>query len=315
MVAYGPVPSRRLGRSIGINNIPPKTCSYACVYCQLGRTTFMTVQRSVFYSPNHIYNEVEKQVTIANENGETIDYLTFVPDGEPTLDMNLEAEVRLLRGLGYPIAVLTNASLLWQEDVRSALGSTSLVSIKIDAMSESLWRRIDRPHGSLSHQVVLDGIEQFAHTYDGTIITETMLLDGIDYTDEMVQLSEFLNSMNVDKAYIAIPTRPPALSWVRPAREETLNHTFQSFSEALGPARVEFLIGYEGNAFAASGDLEQDLLSITSVHPMREDAVRVLVERSGSRWSEVNELIQQEKLVQLDYEGESFFMRRLPSRE
>lgn len=275
----------------------------------------MTVQRSVFYSPNHIYNEVEKQVTIANENGETIDYLTFVPDGEPTLDMNLEAEVRLLRGLGYPIAVLTNASLLWQEDVRSALGSTSLVSIKIDAMSESLWRRIDRPHGSLSHQVVLDGIEQFAHTYDGTIITETMLLDGIDYTDEMVQLSEFLNSMNVDKAYIAIPTRPPALSWVRPAREETLNHTFQSFSEALGPARVEFLIGYEGNAFAASGDLEQDLLSITSVHPMREDAVRVLVERSGSRWSEVNELIQQEKLVQLDYEGESFFMRRLPSRE
>jgi wyosine [tRNA(Phe)-imidazoG37] synthetase (radical SAM superfamily) len=314
MVTYGPVPSRRLGRSIGINNIPPKTCSYACVYCQLGRTTAMTIERSAFHPPSYIYDEVEKRVTKSQENEETIDYLTFVPDGEPTLDLNLETEIRLVSQIGYPIAVLTNASLLWQEGVRDALRGASLVSLKIDAISEALWRRVDRPHGSLSYRTVLDGIQLFAHEYEGIIVTETMLVDGIDYTDEMVQVAEFLTSLSIDKAFIAIPTRPPALDSVRPAKEETVNRTFQSFAEAIGSDRVELLIGYEGNAFAASGDLEQDLLSITSVHPMREDAVRTLVEKSGSTWNRINELIQQKKLIQLTYNEETFFMRRLPCR-
>jgi len=121
MIAFGPVPSRRLGRSLGVNNIPPKVCTYSCVYCQVGRTIRMQVERRVFYGPEEILQAARDKVERARESGEPIDYLTFVPDGEPTLDVNLGREIELLRSLGIKIAVITNASLIWREDVREAL--------------------------------------------------------------------------------------------------------------------------------------------------------------------------------------------------
>ena len=94
MIAFGPVPSRRLGHSLGINNIPPKICTYSCVYCQVGRTLRMQVERGAFYEPEQIARNVEKKVKEAQDKGERIDYLTFVPDGEPTLDINLGKEIK-----------------------------------------------------------------------------------------------------------------------------------------------------------------------------------------------------------------------------
>ncbi|MBC7260626.1 MAG: radical SAM protein, partial [Chloroflexi bacterium] len=121
MIAFGPVPSRRLGRSLGINNIPPKICTYSCVYCQLGRTLNMQIRRQSFYAPDEILWDVRSKVEHVREAGESIDYLTFVPDGEPTLDLHLGRAIELLRSLGIKIAVISNASLIWQEDVREDL--------------------------------------------------------------------------------------------------------------------------------------------------------------------------------------------------
>ncbi|MDY0096053.1 MAG: radical SAM protein, partial [Candidatus Vecturithrix sp.] len=148
-IAFGPVPSRRLGQSLGINNIPPKTCSYSCVYCQLGRTLKMQITREVFYDPDEIFREVEQKVEQSREKGEAIDYLTYVADGEPTLDLQLDREIKLLRDLGCQIAVITNASLLWMLDVREALRLADWVSVKIDALTPEIWHRIDRPYGAL----------------------------------------------------------------------------------------------------------------------------------------------------------------------
>ncbi|MEJ2097833.1 MAG: radical SAM protein, partial [Deltaproteobacteria bacterium] len=119
MIAFGPVPSRRLGRSLGINNIPPKVCSYSCVYCQVGKTRRMKVDRSPFYDPQEIYRDVKKKIAKAQKKGESVDYLTFVPDGEPTLDVNLGNEIELLKSLGPKIGVITNGSLAWRKDVRA----------------------------------------------------------------------------------------------------------------------------------------------------------------------------------------------------
>jgi wyosine [tRNA(Phe)-imidazoG37] synthetase (radical SAM superfamily) len=121
MIAFGPVPSRRLGRSLGINNISPKVCTYSCAYCQLGRTIKMQVERQAFYEPGRILQDVRDKVEEAQGARESVDYLTFVPDGEPTLDVNLDREVELLRPLRIQIAVITNGSLIWREDVRDAL--------------------------------------------------------------------------------------------------------------------------------------------------------------------------------------------------
>ena len=107
-VAFGPVPSRRLGRSLGINNIPPKFCSYSCVYCQVGKTRDLTIARRSFYKPEEIFEQVKRKVNETIQRNEQIDYLTFVADGEPTLDMNLGNEVSLLKQIGIPIAIITN---------------------------------------------------------------------------------------------------------------------------------------------------------------------------------------------------------------
>lgn len=167
MLAFGPVPSRRLGRSLGINNIPPKVCTYSCVYCQVGRTLKMQVERRAFYEPEDVLKDVQDKVERAKEAGESIDYLTFVPDGEPTMDVHLGREIELLKPLGIRIAVITNASLIGREDVREELVKADWVSFKIDSTREEVWRRINRPHRTLQQSTVLDGMLEFAEPSAG----------------------------------------------------------------------------------------------------------------------------------------------------
>jgi len=312
-LAFGPVPSRRLGRSLGINNIPAKTCSYSCVYCQLGKTTNMITKRKTFYESKNILKLVKKRVNKARINNEKIDYLTFVSDGEPTLDLNLGIEASILREIGIPIAVLTNSSLIWRDDVRQDLMKTNLVSFKVDAISEDLWKKVNRPHKNLNLDNVLECITEFTEEFKGDIITETMLINGINYGDEFEKIAEFLNCLKkLDKAYIAIPTRPPTEKWVKPVKEETLNNAFQIFAKKLGKNRVEYLIGYEGNAFAFTGKVKEDLLSITAVHPMRKEAVQDLLKRADADWYIMERLLQENKIRELEYKGKTYYLRKLP---
>jgi len=314
-LAFGPVPSRRLGKSLGINNIPAKTCSYSCVYCQLGRTVNMTTKRQTFYKPEDIFEETKRKVNEASSRDERIDYITFVPDGEPTLDINIGKAISNLKQIEIPIAVITNASLIWRDDVKEDLAEMNLVSLKVDAVSEDLWRRMNRPHKNLRLDAVLEGVTEFAKEFKGSIISETMLVDGINYGDEFEEIADFLKQLKrIDKAYIAIPTRPPTEKWVKPAKEQTVNSAFQIFSEKLGVDRVEYLIGYEGNAFAFTGKAEEDLLSITAVHPMRKEAVKEFLKKANADWDVIAKLLREDKLIELEYEGNKYYMRRLPSR-
>ena len=309
MKAYGPVPSRRLGQSVGINHIPPKVCTYSCIYCQLGRTMRMQLDRSTFYSPEEILREVDKQVAKARDKSERIDYLTFVPDGEPTLDLNLGKEIQLLKPLGIKIAVISNASLMWREDVRNDLVEADWVSLKVDAVTKDLWRRVNRPHKALKHEEVLEGMKVFTEVFKGELATETMMIRGVNDSDEEAEkIADFLEELRPDKAYIAIPTRPPAEKWVKPADERAINRAYQIFDRKLD--QVEYLIGYEGNAFAFTGNIEEDLLSITSVHPMREEGVNELLSKANSDWDIVEILIKEQKLLELEYLGHKFYMRK-----
>lgn len=313
MKAYGPVPSRRLGHSLGINNIPPKTCTYSCVYCQLGRTIKMQVERGAFYRPEEIVKEVEEKVEKAKDKSEPVDYLTFVPDGEPTLDINLGREIEFLKPLETKIAVITNASLIWRDDVRSDLSEADLISLKIDAVTNDIWHKINRPHRSLKLATVLEGILEFADIFKDELATETMLIKDVNDKDkEIRKIADFLAELKPDKAYIAIPTRPPAEKWAEPASEQAINMAYQTFSRKL--SEVEYLIGYEGNAFAFTGNVEEDLLSIASVHPMREEGVNEFLFKANSDWNVIEKLIKEGKLIETEYRGNKFYMRKIPSR-
>ena len=310
MIAFGPVPSRRLGRSLGVNNIPPKVCTYACVYCQLGRTTKMQVMRPLFYSPREILKAVQDKVRMARAAGESIDYLTFVPDGEPTLDADLGCEIELLKSLGIKIAVITNSSLIWRRDVREDLLKADWVSLKIDSTQDQIWRRLDRPYGTLQLARILHGMLEFAQNFPGDLVTETMLVEDVnDGAEHLDEVAGFLAQLKPAKAFVSVPTRPPAEAWVRAPGEEVINRAYQTLSK--GVAQVEYLIGYEGNAFAFTGDVEEDLLSITAVHPMREEAVNEFLTRAGSDWSIVQRLIDGGQLVETNYEGRNFYIRRV----
>ena len=308
-LTFGPVPSRRLGRSLGINNIPPKICTYACVYCQLGRTLEMSWLRRPFYEPEDILQAVQAKVRLAAAAGEPIDYLTFVPDGEPTLDSRLGQAIDLLRPLGIPIAVISNASLIGDARVRADLSKADWVSLKMDAVTEAIWRRIDRPAHVLSLAEILDGALEFASSFDGDLATETMLVAGInDIPPTITDTAAFIARLQPSTAYLAIPTRPPAEAWVHPPDEATINRAYQIFSQRV--AHAEYLIGYEGNAFASTGDAAEDLLAITAVHPMREDAVDEFLARAGVDWPIVHALVAQGRLVEMGYEGRTFYVRR-----
>jgi len=310
MIAYGPVPSRRLGRSLGINNIPPKICSYSCVYCQLGRTKKMQVDRTAFYEPQKLLKAVRDKVQKVWQRGESIDYLTFVSDGEPTLDINLGHAIELVKPLGIKIAIITNASLIWREDVREELLKADWVSLKMDSTTGKLWRRVNRPHETLSLQAILDGALEFTKRYRGVLATETMLVKGANDTETSIRnVAAFLARLKPSTIYLAIPTKPPAEKWVHAPGEKGINRAFQLLSKRVDS--VEYLIGYEGNAFAFTGNVEEDLLSITAVHPMRKEAVSDFLVRARVDWRVIEDLIAEGKLIETTFDRHTFYMRKL----
>ena len=307
--SYGPVPSRRLGKSLGINNIPAKVCSYSCVYCQVGRTSQLEVDRRLFYDPEAIYRDVELRVAKAEKAAERVDYLTFVPDGEPTLDAGLGKAIARLKPLNIPIGVISNSSLIWREDVRAELESADWVSLKIDTVTETIWGRINRPHPALRLAPILDGMIKFAETFSGKLVTETLLVEGLNDADGCArETADFLAELQPAVAYLSIPTRPPAEKRVRRPDEAAVNHTYQIFAQKA--RQVEYLIGYEGDAFAYTGDIEKDLLGITAVHPMRKEAMEALVSRAGATWETVDRLVAQGDLRETTYDGHCFYLRR-----
>ena len=310
MLTFGPVPSRRLGRSLGINNIPPKSCTYSCRYCQVGPTRETEVAPRLFYKPVEIFKAVEQQLTQVKEVGETVDYLTFVPDGEPTLDLRLSDSIDLLRPLGIPIAVISNASLIWRDSVRQTLAKADWVSLKLDAIDDGVWKDINRPHASLNHESILEGMMRFAAEYQGLLVTESMLLQGFNDSDQAARgLANFLDMLSPKTAYLSVPTRPPAERDSHAPDERALNRVYQIIHEKF--SQLELLTGYEGNAFVSTGNVAEDLLSITSVHPMREDAVQSLLARTDIGWKLVEQLLKHRQLIKTEYGGQIFYVRCL----
>ncbi|NIV15949.1 MAG: radical SAM protein [Aliifodinibius sp.] len=313
MYAFGPIPSRRLGQSLGINNIPPKHCTYSCVYCQVGRTDSLMIERREFYKPQHVFGAVESRIEQVQQRGGHIDYLSFVPDGEPTLDINLGEEINLLKSLGYKIAVFTNAALIWQEDVRNDLLLADQVSLKVDTICESNWREINRPYGRLRQELILQGIMEFVNEFTGTLTTETMLVSGLNDNLEILKYTaDFISHLHPDISYISIPTRPPAENWVEIPSTDAINLAYQIFKSNLNS--VEMLHTEVEENFGFTGNAEDDLLQTAAVQPLTERAIEELLANNHERWSLVHRLIAQKKLREVFFQGRRFYIRQFPKK-
>jgi len=270
----------------------------------------MLIKRKEFYSSEKIFKEISERVKQLKTTGEKIDYLTFVPDGEPTLDINLGKTINLLKSLGIKIAVITNSSLLWDENVRTDLMNADWVSLKIDTVDEEIWHKINRPNGKLKLQEILSGIKVFVSSFTGELVTETMLVKGINVNIESIKrTAKLIKQVNPEKSYILVPTRPPAEEFVEPPSEEYLNAVYQIFRSFL--SNVELLAYNEGTNFSYSSEAEKELLSILAVHPMRKDAVEVFIKKAGASNVFLYSLIESEKIKEVKYNNNVYYLKNI----
>ncbi|MBA3072699.1 MAG: radical SAM protein [Anaerolineae bacterium] len=314
MIAFGPVPSRRLGYSLGINHIPPKHCSYSCVYCQVGRTTQLETKPQVFYPVELILAEVEQKIHESSKAGRAIDFLSLVPDGEPTLDKNLYQLIKGLSTFRIPVAVISNASLLDRDEVQEALCLADWVSLKVDTLNDSDWHRIDRPHGSLSLSSVLTGILAFRKQFQGELVTETMIISGInDDKQSMLQLTNYLQELQPFKSYLSIPVRPPAESWVKAPDNESIRIILDVIQQELPFAEV--LFDQENADFESTGNMVDDILAILAVHPIYENALRSMLKKAGADWSIIEGLLKAGTISTIQYRDKLFFISNFHNKK
>lgn len=215
---FGPVPSRRLGRSLGVDLVPFKTCSYDCIYCQLGRTTNKTIKRKGWVPIDIVIDQLKAKLSSKP------DYITLSGSGEPTLFSRLEELISRIKNItDIPVAVLTNGSLLWQREVRNALKSADLVVPSLDAGSSQIFQYVNRPHSDITFSKMLDGLVTFRDEYSGKYWLEVFLIAGVTTPDaEINRLANCINSICPDKVQINTVTRPPAEDFAERVPEKQL---------------------------------------------------------------------------------------------
>ncbi len=267
---FGPVPSRRLGQSLGIDTIPLKTCNWNCVYCQLGRSEPLIHERKEYFPREAILEELG-DVLAAHRPGE-IDWITFVGSGEPTLHSGMGWLIREVKKLtDIPVSVITNGSLLYLPEVRAELAPADAVMPTLDAGNPQLYRKINRPWPELTYETLVEGLRAFRAAYNGRLWIEVMLVKGLNDSEEALrELADVMKSIGPDQVHLLLPDRPPAEVWVEPTDEEGVLRATAILGE------IATVLHPKEGAFDLSGfdDPLDGVVAIITRHPMREDQIR-----------------------------------------
>lgn len=293
---FGPVPSRRMGRSLGISPIPKKTCNYSCVYCQLGRTNKMTNKREEYFLLEDILSEFD-----FHHDEDSYDVITIVGEGEPTLYSRLgELIVEIKKKSKKPVAVITNGALLYNKNVRSELMNADIVLPSLDSYNEEMFKRIDRPYGRIKFDEVWEGLVDFTNEYKGQIYMEIMLMNGVnDDEKSLLEFKKLLGQIKYDRLYINTPVRPPAEEYI----EESSKESIQKAVEILKGVSIDML-----SSVGFSSDIEDDYQAVISIigrHPMNQFEIRSFLESRENK--DIDKLMQQlsedDKVQKMDYKG------------
>ncbi|HNQ34784.1 MAG TPA: radical SAM protein [bacterium] len=278
---FGPVPSRRLGYSLGIDIVPAKTCTLNCVYCQLGPTPEVTLKRAPYLKTETLLAELSEFL----KQPHRVDYLTFSGSGEPTLNSELGRMIRSAQKLtSKPVAVITNGTLLYLEEVRRDLAAADLVLPSLDAVTPEAFVRVNRPHQGLTVDLVIQGLRDFGREYRGEIWLEVMLVKGLnDSPEELEKLRETLRTLRVDRVQLNTVVRPPAEAEVRPLSREELESVAR-FLDCGAEIIVEFAreesAGFQADRQRVLETLRRrplsrrDLVQLTGLH--EHEVVKIL---------------------------------------
>jgi wyosine [tRNA(Phe)-imidazoG37] synthetase (radical SAM superfamily) len=246
---FGPVPSRRLGRSLGVDLVPFKTCNYDCIYCQLGRTTNRTIDRREWVPFDAVIDELKEKLASKP------DYITLSGSGEPTLFVRIGELIERIRSMtNVPVAVLTNGSLLWQDEVRRGVAAAQLVVPSLDAGDQMMFEAVNRPHPAISFEQMLDGLVSLRQIVQGAYWLEVFILGG--YTadsDECRKIAACVERIKPDRVQLNTVTRPPAERYAAAVERHRLGDLAGLFTP-----RAEVIADYHGihqqPRFAATRD-------------------------------------------------------------
>ncbi len=246
---FGPVPSRRLGRSLGVDLVPFKTCSYDCIYCQLGRTTCRTIKRREWVPMEDVLDELKQKLTCRP------DYITLSGSGEPTLHSRLGEIIEHIQAMtAVPVAVLTNGSLLWQKEVREEVALADVVLPSLDAPDPERFEFINRPHPNITFERLVEGLETFRREFTGQYWLEVMLLDGYTTLPPQVrQLAELARRIRPDKVQLNTAVRPPAEEYAMAVPPERLAEIARMFEPT-----AEVVADYRGQRASAEAQASAD---------------------------------------------------------
>ncbi|MDI6762284.1 MAG: radical SAM protein [Thermodesulfobacteriota bacterium] len=260
---YGPVPSRRLGRSLGIDLVPHKICTYDCIYCQIGKTTQKTLVRKEYVPVMEVIEEVER---FLKEETSSIDYFSLSGSGEPTLHSKIRSVIEGIKEItSIPIAVITNGSLLYLEEVRQDLLYADVVLPSLDAVSSDAFLKINRPDEGLSAERMVEGLVQFRKIYKGQIWLEILFCRGInDHQDELIRMKEAINRIKPDQIHINTVVRPPSERWAVPLSQKEIEKIKNIFGD-----KASIISEFDRPPFSLTeGNIKEEILKILRRRPL-----------------------------------------------
>ena len=299
---YGPVASRRLGFSLGVDIIPFKTCTLDCVYCQLGSAGKTTVRRGSWFPPGEILAQIKEAV----EAGPGIDVITFSGSGEPTLSRDIGRLIRSIKKMTrIPVAVLTNATLLTRRDVRRDLAAADIVVPSLDAVPEAVFRRVNRPHASLDNRKIIEGLARFRREFAGELRLEIMLVRGVNDSPAAIRaLEEAVERIRPDKIELNTVVRPPADRAARPLGGAALAR----IAARLGP-KAEVVAAFAPKEQApAAGSLEGSILAAVGRRPQTaEDIAQALGRPLGEVRRALTGLLRGRCVRKIVHGGRTYF--------
>ncbi|MDL1955595.1 MAG: radical SAM protein [Candidatus Desulfofervidus auxilii] len=303
---FGPVPSRRLGFSLGLDLVPFKTCSYDCIYCELGRTTHLSIEPAYYVTAKEILKELEDFFA---ENHPHIDFITIGGSGEPTLNKHLEEIILSVKALSkVPVAVLTNGSLFWQKDIIKAVSLADVVLPSLDTVSYDTWKRLNRPHPMLKLDKIIEGLKDFRQQYDGKIWLEILFVKGInDNESEIFALKSVLNEILPDKIHLNTVVRPPAEANVLALNFEEM----KKIKEMIGE-KAEIIVDFKGEIIdTGTKDIEERLIAILKRRPCTLNDIIYALGVRKTTVIKLLELYQRKKRIDSYlYQGQKYYLIR-----
>lgn len=298
---FGPVLSRRLGFSLGVDLVTFKTCSLDCIYCQAGKTTHKTIERKSYVSLESVIPELKD----ALKQSQKIDYITLSGSGEPTLNLDLGRIITAIKQItDIPVAVLTNGTLLHLESVRDELMAADLVVPSLDAVSQEIFCEINKPHPHINVSQMISGLKSLREAFSGDIWLEIMLVKGLnDFPEEIKKLKDVISSIEFEKVQLNTTVRPAADKVIEPVTNEEL----ASIKELLGE-RCEVIAGFRENQHTIDTNIPEKIISIISRRPLNlseiSDSLGIPKERTTKH---VYLLEQQGRIESLTYGSESYY--------